>query len=319
MSLSSSSLERVAACPASTRLPQHRFTGDDAKYGTRNHDEVEAGTKQVRALEGVTISETEPSYVIDVKKRTVTQTGHHRQYGELGEWQIGTTPDLVGLRSDNTLIVRDYKSRKRVESAATNLQVRTQVLAVATVAKASSVNAGLIYLNDGEEDLADFGLVDFSAIWADLTSICQRIDEIKSLPLEQLKFNAGSHCTYCDGLLVCPTQRAMVKVFSSQTEVLTQEDLTAKFMAMTDEQIEIADDQIHIIDRMLEMAKSARFARLEVGPVKLKGGKYLKLVSSSNKRTDWPKLDDFCKDHGAALSDFQSKVTYQKPMRTNKP
>lgn len=319
MSLSSSSLERVSACPASTRLPQHRFTGDDAKYGTKNHDEVEAGKRDLPALADITISETEPSYVIDVKKRTVTQTGHHRQYGELGEWQIGTTPDLVGLRRDNTMVVRDYKSRKRVESASTNLQVRTQVLAVATVAKASHVNAGLIYLNDNEEDLADFGVVDFAAIWADLTAICRRIDEINAMPIEQLKFNAGSHCTYCDGLLVCPTQRAMVRVFSTQVEVLSQEDLTAKFMSMTDEQIELADDHIHIIDRMLEMAKSARFARLEVGPVKLKGGKYLKLVTSSNKRTDWPKLDDALKEQGKSLQDFQSKTSYLKPMRTNKP
>jgi hypothetical protein len=322
VNITSSALERISECAASTVLPQTPFSGGAAKKGTENHEDAEAGKvhpKIAAFLEDVHVLGHEWSFVLDVETRKVRHVGARRSYGNLGPYEVGTTPDVIGVRGD-TLVTLDYKSRARVTRSSSNWQIKTHALAAQSFLFGSTtkVLSGIAYLDDGELDMHDFSPIALTAAWVDLKAVCDRVQKVKQLPLEVLQPRAGDHCKYCPALLSCPTQKAMVNVFRSDLGSLTQEDVNERFMAMTDEQIENADDQIHIIEQMLKMAKAGRFNRLEHGPVKLKDGKYLRLIQSSNTRVDWPGLSQTLKAHGYSLENFQTKTHYLKPFRTNK-
>jgi hypothetical protein len=321
VNITASSLERLDACSASAALPQASYSDGGAKRGTENHEDAERGKlhpKIAEFLSDVTDQDHEVSFVLDTKTRTVRTTGTRRAYGKLTSYEVGTTPDIVGVKGD-AIVTVDFKSRSRVTRAQSNWQIKTHALVAKSLCdeKVTRVISGLAYLDDGELDLHEFSAISLSAAWIDLHDICARIERVKKLPLAELSPVAGGHCTYCGALALCPTQKALVNTFNQNYTALTQEDVNARFALMTAEQIEDADNAIRNVERMLDMAKAGRFSRLELGPVKLRDGKYLKLIQSSNKKTDWQGLDEELSKHGKSLADFQAKTTYMKPARVN--
>lgn len=315
--LTSSMLERAHECLASTVLPQTPHSGVEAEHGNENHANAENESKLPDSVREFlsTLHDTrkEISFVLDTSKRTVQQTGTHRGYGYLTQWQIGTTPDVVGFDGDVPTSL-DFKSRKRVTSASRNWQIRSQALAISLFG--SRVRAGIAYLNDGHIDIAEFGPIELNAAWADMRELCADVEKIqllrKELPTAQLTPKRGEWCRHCPAFLSCPAQRlAMVSLRNSP-------DVSALVANATDEEIEDARLARKALEETIKQFDEAVRIRAEIQPITLRNGKVLKLIECKRQSDDVYQIKEALRAHGTDPEKFKRTITYTQLKECNK-
>lgn len=301
--LSASMLERVEQCPASVALPQSPHTGDDAMRGTSAHAAAETTTPEQHAalLDGLTEVEHESSYVLDVAHRSARRTGHRRDYGELPAGSVGVTLDVEGSVDTGRWRVIDWKSRKRVTSAARNLQLACQALAVFAVHSATEVEVVLAYLDNGEHDRHTWTLFDAPALWDRLDVVVAhaataRPDDVHS----------GGWCDYCPALVHCPRQRALVATFGipDSLDHLTPE-VVGEFYT-----------KIGPLEKLLDQAKKLVSAYAAHTPVPLPGGRELGLVECHRASIDGKAALARLSEHGIQTADLTRETTYTQ-LRTH--
>jgi hypothetical protein len=202
--LSASKVERVANCTASVILPSYPHTGKLAIAGTDRHsaeESEEPGSQS--AILNYPNAEHEVAYVIDPKARTVRRigAGMPRMYGADRHWYtVGVTLDLESITADTATAV-DFKSRQRVTAAKRNWQVRLQALALNTFFAPRPVRAGIVYLDNGEQDFHDFTRFDHAATWTELEGVIAAVEGALG---KEPKPHMGPWCSYCEAVVSCP-------------------------------------------------------------------------------------------------------------------
>ena len=298
---SASGLERLEACPASESLPHAPYSGEAAEQGTENHRVIEevinaGGVPEALAdiFAGAEQVHTEIAYVIDVVARTARRIGKlaaARDYGKLGASEVAMTLDVEIVHADRITVI-DWKSRSRVTPAERNLQILAQMCAVESHYGLSG-QAGLVYLDNMERDLAPFSLLDSGARWSRLARVVERAG--KGTP------SAGSHCRYCPALVHCPTQRAALAAFS---------DGPLGIESMPVARIGELWVQLDTIEQMLEQARAAARERARREPIPLPSGKYLRLVESSRTSNDAKAMEARLRELGEDTARFKKTTTY---------
>lgn len=219
--LSASAIERLHNCPTSAALPAVYVTGDAAEQGTDNHAAVEVAARNYRdhgvipdgplgeLLRGCTVLAIERALVVDVVTQRVRDLGEGvgRAYGELGPTEVACTVDIVIRHADGRVSVYDWKSRSRVTSAARNWQVKVQALAVLGWLSEQAVQAGLVYLDDWQADVAEFDALDCAAIASELVELRERLTRAKA----EDPVHLGKWCDYCPAQFGCPGRKAVVE------------------------------------------------------------------------------------------------------------
>jgi len=296
--LTSSMLERASECPASLVLPQYPHTGIEAAHGTKNHAKAEKelpfGLSHLVA--DLTERENEAAYVLDVKNETARKCEPGaRNYGELDEWEIGTTPDLVGRIAGSHWRVRDWKSRKLVTVPRDNLQVISQVLAVFSVHRAAVVDAGIGYLSSGEDDPHTFSAFDVGDLWAKLRRVVQRA--VGATP-DQIR--EGDWCTYCPALSACPAKKALATAFGV--------DIEGTIDGLPIEAVGVLRAKVESFKRLIDRADEAIKARAKRGPIPLGGGKVLRLVECAGRKSlDQDKVKAFLIANGEDVENYMKR------------
>lgn len=307
--LTSSMLERADACPASLVLPSYPHSGPEAARGTRNHAKAENHETLPPTLYAL-VNElhnwrVEVPYVLDVKSRTARQCeGGARSYGELGEWDIGTTPDVIGVVRDRHWRVRDWKSRKLVTVPRDNLQVISQALAIFTVHGAHSVDAGIGYLSSGEDDPHTFTAFDVPDMWERMRKLVERARAARPDQIRE-----GDHCTYCPALTTCPAKRALATAFGV--------DIEATIDGLPIEAVGALRAKVESFKKLIDRADGAIKARAAREPIPLGGGKVLRLVESHRTSLNQELVKAYLVERGEDVTQFEkrSEFTMLKEVR----
>lgn len=300
----SSNLERVEICPGSVVIPGYSHSGVESAQGTRNHDKAERGDLPPR-LKTLTLecsnAEREVSFVLDVKKRAVVRSSPRaRDYGELADWELGTTPDFFGeLAQLRAWRVRDWKSRKIVTTPKQNPQIISQALAIFAAKGAAIVDAGLGYLANDQDDPYTFTVFDVPDMWRRLELILTLGHRAKP---EQI--HESEQCTYCHCLTTCPAKRAALV----QLGVEMPTDLDH----MPAEKIGQMHNMIVSLEKIIDRAKELVKARARREPIPVGGGKVLQLVESSRRSLDQDRMRAFIEESGADVKEFEKVTTYMQ-------
>lgn len=235
-SFTPSAAERIAACPASAALPQtYQPSGPAAIRGSAIHDVAadmltegrEAALAKVpqtaewrRTVEGFDpfslalpwdgIRHVEVAYAYDLAADRGRVLGYRigRRYPPTTPAEIRGSADVV-IEARPGLVLVDWKSGQRLESAPDNWQIRIYSLMAARAHQQQSVRGVLAYIaEDGsvELDSADFDAMDLAAIAADLRGVVVAV----AAAVEALKrgespaVTPGDHCRWCPAKPACP-------------------------------------------------------------------------------------------------------------------
>lgn len=323
---SGSSLKRGWECPASFALNQAPNTGEEALKGTDNHEAIEGdlvvGESSKHAvvrelMVGALSVDVEVALALDIEKETVRYLGSriNRRYGELNENEIPLSIDAVIARP-NTVIVADWKSRKRVESAARNLQIRAACVAVMKWWKTplSSVLGVIGYLDNDEADTHTFDSFDIPTFFADMRKMRDRIAaaKLQVAKKEIPDVHSGSWCDYCPALPYCPAHTRMALAMIGDLDNIEQ---TIAFM--TAEQAGKAWPLVKRIQSLADKVEASLKLRAQHEVVPLPNGKRLAMIDTSRSSFNGKKAIAWIKDHGGNPDDFVGRTYFSKVAEIN--
>ncbi len=276
---------RVTECPASAALPQARSTSAASKKGTENHKAVELAIttgnfenlspKLAAFLAGCTDCECEVAYAIDVERQKVRRigVGIDRNYGPLDPYEIPGTVDLV-CRIGGRLWVIDFKSRQRVEDAATNPQIIAGVVAAMAEFGDEEASGGIWYLNDDwfDRDGAEFTAIDVAGYYADRMAMfleaATALNDYEEGGVPEV--HTGPWCQYCPAMHHCP---AKTRLALASTGILV--DIKQRISGMTNEEAGRAWDKLDEIKSLAKQIEESLKERAMVEPLPVDDGKKL--------------------------------------------
>lgn len=312
-----SSLERGRECAASFALPQAPNTGEAAVRGVLNHDAIEQAlakgdlTDQPQVVQDALLNaetvETEIAFALDVAKETVRVIGRRigRDYGPLNENEIALTIDAV-VAGGGKMTVWDWKSRKRVTSAARNLQLRAGCVAVMLWLGRDSVGGAIGYLDNSESDVVTVDAFDVPVFFADTRAMLKRIGAARAVVEAggTPDVHSGSHCDYCPAMAYCPAQTRLAKTMLPELS-----EVERKIAFMTAEQAGNAWVLLKQIQTLADKVEASLKLRAKQEVVPLPGGKRLALVESSRTSPSAKDAIERLKQHGLPTEDLY-KTTY---------
>lgn len=209
--ITASSLDRQAACPASSTLVQEDYSTKHAEEGSARHadresavldDELDRLPEKVREL-------INPGAMAcaEVAFAWNWRTGVGRQlilrstrgYAEAGvtEDEIPGTSDLL-IIDDNELTVVDYKGFR---DNGARLQLLLYVACAVQVYKPKRVFAAIHY-ETGWLDRREIDLFDLESFAV----------EVRAAMTAEPRLNTGNHCNYCPAFNACPSQVNLLAV-----------------------------------------------------------------------------------------------------------
>jgi len=315
MNPSASALRRVTECPASMVLPQAGQTTAAAKKGTENHKAIEEAIdskdyqnlspKLATFLSRCTDCEVEVAYALNVKTGAVRYIGSKlgRNYGALERFEIPGTIDLV-CRVDGVLYAVDWKSRTRVEDAATNPQIGFGAACAMLHHGDDECMGGLWYLNDDWFDVAMFTRIDLSTFLRERVAMFDRLyalaDEYTNG--SPVSVSAGPWCQYCAAMPHCPAKTRLALAMIDQLQTIRGAVAT-----MTDEQAGVAWEKSQEISTILESVQHALKERIaESGGLPVEGG--AKLVVLREEKMSGYDFDAIKASFAEAGQDVPRKV-----------
>ena len=286
--VSASAMERAVNCPTSYALAQTYETTEVQINGTKNHKVCEDALRAYR--EGVPLTgpladivgdaeviAIERSFIVDVADLTVRDLGESigRNYGPIGPYEIPCTVDMVTLDAFGKVLIVDWKSKGRVTTAGDNWQIKLQALAVSLWLSAEQVSAGIVYLDNHEQDITGFDKA--------YTELIALAAERALVALRKAKANDSVHmgdwCKYCPAQSVCPGRLAIIRA------------PMPGLLDIDDEQAGAAYSQLITMQSAIEKALEILKERARRSPLPLPNGKRLALVECSRTGVDAKKAE----------------------------
>lgn len=305
--LSASGLERGIECPTSLALsPVYETTGASIG-GTENHAELETEVREYRKtgdatklrpglseiLAGHEVLAIERAFIVNVRDNTVRDLGESigRNYGAFDPTcEVPTTLDLVFRRRDTgRVVILDWKSRKRVTRAASNWQVKVQVLAVTSWMDLPEVDAGICYLDNWEQDVAEFDAFDCGAIASDIHAALGKALAAKDTDPVHL----GPWCDYCPAQTSCPGRAAIVRAAIADTDIDVGE-----LNEISDERAGQIYVRLSALLSAGERAMDVLKDRAKRQGLPLPNGKHLRLIECTRKSVDGKKAQQLLLEAG---------------------
>lgn len=294
---SASSAFRVENCPVSTVLPSLKESSEASEKGNDNHARIEASLVHRQAT-GKWLDDTPPELMAlvpddatilgielalawDTATGTARKIGERisRNYGDIGPTEIPGTVDLV-FAHDGKLYVIDWKSRTRVTSARRNRQIHIQALACADLFGASDVMAGLVYLDNWEQDIVPFDLFELDNIATEVAAIMTAATNVE--PTQQP--HLGPWCEYCPAQVECPSQKTVIVAAAS---LIQKQGIDINLLS--DENKGVLHERL---GKLIDLAKQAKKYIGDLAkkrPIPLPDGKVLAGIEKSKTSMDQDK------------------------------
>jgi hypothetical protein len=312
---SASNAEAFVMCGASHVLPQSDTTGDWMARGNEGHEALAAkingrppkdGTARGEeliskfpletVLKGVDKStiDAEMAFAVNVKTKTVRILGRDigRAYGDLQDFEIPTTLDVVGMK-DGQPWIRDWKFGK----SSSWWQLLVQAMAVAYGASADDepadyVDAGFVMI-EGEtggrvyhEDARIITLDEIDGAaekllesWGRVARMATDLKNRGQIP----PTTSGAWCTFCGAYPYCPNKWQMAKALLGEVSTMGPDMIAA----LDRTQMGVLWAKINEAKRMLETAQEAvkGAALREEQGIPLPNGKRLVMVEAQGRKS----------------------------------
>lgn len=293
MSLPSGSrIHRAFACLASAVLPRLEVTSEAAQGGTWKHlffanlrhgldEALRAVPIEYRAAcESIDVSsfvgldafEAEVPLVYDVKANTTRRLPAergHRDYGELGPYEIPMTLDVAGV-GPGEVMAADFKTgHGYVPPAAHNWQLKVAALALDALNQKGHARVALIHAPDGMTpwwDIAVFDAFDLADARLQLVTLADRL--ARATPADA-PMVLGEQCRYCPSKLHCPAHTGMVQLVASKPG----EAQGALTDALTAEKARRAYDNLKVLRQVVRDVEARLAEYAKEHPIELADGR----------------------------------------------
>lgn len=310
-----SRVERAQQCPASVVLPQVARTSSYASRGTALHRFLEQAPRVgrdaalaavpaehravceaidlgslARVIGGGTVYR-ECAVAVDVRTGRARRLGDgiERGYGDLGEWEVAGTADVVTAdAASGAATVLDYKTgHERVTPARENPQMRTLAVATAALWPLESVRPVIVYIDERGALSVDEGRPwdgwDLDGFRAELMRMAERVRVAAAVvdtggvpdvcPSE-------SACRWCDAVTHCPAHTALARAM-----VTDLAGLEAAMGQLSPEQAGEAWTKVRTAKKLLRTVEDGLRRYAQHTPVPLPSGKRL-AVADGNREID---------------------------------
>lgn len=311
MSLPSGSrIQRAFECLASAVLPRVEVTSEAAQAGTWKHlffsnlrhgldEALQSVPVEYRAAcEAIDISsfagldnyEAEVPLVYDAKANTtrlLPKDIGHRNYGELGPWELPMTLDVAGVGHAEVMAADLKTGHGHVPPAHRNWQLAVAALALEALHHKGSARVALIHAPEGVTPWWDIAVLDGFALADARLQLLALAERMSTAKPETAPMVLGEHCRYCPSKLWCPAHVALIHQVAAEpgkaigslvneltpdkarkaydtTKVLRQvvRDLEARLADYAaDHPIELADGRTYGAKPGVEMTVDAAVAR----------------------------------------------------------
>jgi hypothetical protein len=292
--ITASQVERLIACPGSAALPQARTvtvwsdageerhewlarvveTGDagEAPEHWREQAEEIVATLLPHLADGIE-AESPLAYDVATGEARRLPRGAHRDYRELGPFEIAMTVDV--LVAGGRPVVWDFKGFLDVAPAERNWQLRVAALAVARLVGATEVDVAICYVREGQRLRWDRAVVDY----IDLEEAARRLRALHGAVAEQVAqvaarrlptVSQGPHCRFCPSHASCPASTALIRRLTSGAEV----DELGLLRPLDDATARAAYERLQAAKQMLKRIEGALYAHAAERPIPLGEGRF---------------------------------------------
>lgn len=289
MSLPSGSrIQRAFDCLASALLPHMNISGEPALAGTWKHlffSNLRHGKEQALSMvppeyrgaceaiddssfAGLDAYESEVPLVYDVKANTTRRLSEgktHRDYGELGAWELPMTLDVGGV-GPNEVLAADLKTgRGYVTPAHRNWQLAVGALALDALHHRGSARVALIHAPEGSTPWWDVAVLDGFALADSRLQLLDLAERMSKTKADSAPMVLGEHCRYCPSKLYCPAHTALLhSVAAAPGEML------ATFTTqLTPEKARDAYGKTRVLRQAVKDLEAALQSYAEQNPIKL--------------------------------------------------
>lgn len=233
---SGSRAQRAFSCLASTVLPLIEVSGEEAQAGTWKHVffsnlrkglpvALESVPEEYReACEAIDVSsfaaldafESEVPLVYDVQRHSTRRLPPgmaHRDYGELGLFEVPMTLDVSGVGNAEVMIADLKTGHGYVPPAHRNWQLAIGALALSALHGIEHARVAIIKAPEGLRPSWDVAVIDGMGLLdarAELLRLAGRVVEARTKPAESAPMVIGEHCRHCPSKLYCPAHVALV-------------------------------------------------------------------------------------------------------------
>jgi hypothetical protein len=318
-----SSLDRVAACPASAVLPGARSPSNrHASLGTDGHrvlQKVQDGAELADALAEVDDENrnavglidfgalggllgsncaAEVAVAIDLKTGKARELGRgtERDYSRATDDELCGTMDLAGVGPD-LVYTGDWKlGHQRVPRARSNRQLKAYAYALMAIYKKPRAVAEIIQAPPGREpyrDQAEFSSFELAGLFlAELRDIDSRVQaarrdyEAGLLP----EVRIGDHCKYCPARQTCPARIGLAARLGSPAAIEKPADILE--IEITRETAATARRRARAIRKLLDDVEAQIDDLARVESIALGDGKFYGLRDKSRESVSGDKVHE---------------------------
>ena len=326
-----SSLDRVAACPASyaESLGKPSLGNDDTAAGNALHwiiaqaiYNAHAPTKElVEAGIAAHSADCDVAEMLEAATWAYTYAHSFDGYAAVAEEPVGHgTVDLIATKLDDTwtvedAVIVDWKgARKEGERTEERLQLLDYATAAASQYGLGSIRVAVAYPFLKKADLITLNREQIIEYADAIEDIRIRAMEMVEKPVERRDYRAGAWCGYCPGKQTCPALRAQVAEVSAIIGASTQ-------LTLTTEQLPVVWQWKARMEKVIEDLKSIAMRSLE----SIEGHRIesehgtLVLASRANPvRLTFDDAANWMRDHGLGehVAQMEKDIAAAKPPAT---
>ena len=281
------------ACLASAVLPKLEISGEAAQRGTWKHvffsnlrhgldEALQSVPEEYRAAcEAIDVSsfkeldafESEVALVYDVKAdstRLLPKERGHRDYGELGPYEIPMTLDVSGVGTSEVMAADLKTGHGFVPPAHRNWQLMIAALALEALHRRGSARVALIHAPEGMTPWWDVATHDAFALADARMQLLARAERINRVPVGGVaEMVIGDQCLYCPSKLHCPAHTGLIQRVAAEPgkELATLTD------ALTSDKARKAYETLKVLRQVVRDVEARLAEYAEENPIQLEGGR----------------------------------------------
>lgn len=336
--LTASGIYRAKKCPPSVVLSSVSSSNEYAERGTEFHKYLERCVylKPEQAAEAISEEyreiclklpldviwkstkqrEPEMAYAVNFQARTARFIGRSigRNYGELGEWEVAGSADLISRRDmDENFQVSDYKTGD-APGPRGNMQLMFFAAALYLLYGVHEVEGRIVYIDPDTAKVnvekATYGTIDLEDFIDDLVLTIEAIKKAERRFLETgtVSVNKGKWCDWCPGMTTCPAYAGLVRNL-----VPDMLDVHSRLSALTPEQRGIAWLQYREAEGLVKEIGSSLKAIAANEPIPIGEDKVVLPVKTRKTSLDGKAAFELAEKYGASkeeLADCYRRISY---------
>jgi hypothetical protein len=204
-----------------------------AKSANQQYADLYARIDVDAIMHGLRALDPEVAFAIDFEKRLCREIGRKigRDYGQIGEWEIPGSCDLIGIRGDR-VVIRDYKFGKH--DGPNSLQNKFFCASLYLLGRGDSFLSEVVEIDPDTGShrvlTSDIGLFDIEDYISQVRAgmVRAKFEETEWRQTGTVHVKVGDWCQWCNSRPACPAYTSLAR--SMVTDLV---DIRSRLEAMT--------------------------------------------------------------------------------------